>query len=124
VAEGVAADVARTASMAATDPVVRDALAMIARDEETHAELAWSVLEWCLETRGVRRAVAARVAKLDDELAPQLPDLRGFSAEQLAAHGVLDQAQIGALAAARIAAVRERASLLVDKCPHAERRAA
>jgi hypothetical protein len=115
VAEGVAADVARTASAAAADPVVRDALAMIARDEETHAELAWSVLAWCLKLRGVRRAVAARVARLDDELAPQLPDLNGFSAEGLAAHGVLDQAQIGALAAARIAAVRERASLLVGE---------
>jgi hypothetical protein len=124
VAEGVAADVARTASKVATDPVVRDALAMIARDEETHAELAWSVLEWCLEMRGARRAVAARVAKLDDELAPKLPDLSGFSAAGLAAHGVLDQAQIGTLAAARIAVVRERASLLVDERSHAERPAA
>jgi hypothetical protein len=120
VAEGVAADIARTASTVATDPVVRDALAMIARDEETHAELAWSVLAWCLELRGVRRAVAARVARLDDELAPKLPDLGGFSAAGLAAHGVLDQARIGALAAARIAAVRERASLLVAERSHAE----
>ena len=120
VAEGVAADVARTASTVATDPVVRDALAMIARDEETHAELAWSVLAWCLELRGVRRAVAARVARLDDELAPKLPDLGGFSAAGLAAHGVLDQARIGALAAARIDAVRERASLLVAERSHAE----
>lgn len=124
VAEGVAADVARTASTRATDPVVRDALAMIARDEETHAELAWSVLAWCLETRGVRRVVAARVAKLDDELAPKLPDLGGVSAERLATHGVLDQAQIGTLAAARIAAVRARARLLVDVQSAAERHAA
>lgn len=125
VAEGVAADVARTASAAAADPVVRDALAMIARDEHTHAELAWSVLAWCLDKRGVRRAVSARVANLDAELAPRLPDLGGFSAEGLAAHGVLDQARIGALAAARITAVQARASALLGETVAAsERRAA
>lgn len=108
-AEGLAADVARTASTRATDPVVRDSLAMIARDEETHAELGWAILTWCLEMHGVRGAVAARVAKLDDELAPKLPDLTGFSDACLAEHGVLDQGRIGELATARIAAVRDRA---------------
>lgn len=114
VAEGVAAEVARAASETATDPVVKTALAMIARDEATHAELGWSVLAWCLDQRGVRTAVAARVARLEEQLAPKLPELTAFSAEQLAAHGVLDQARIGDIAAAVIAAAKVRARQLLD----------
>jgi hypothetical protein len=114
VAEGVAAEVARIASEAATDPIVKDALAMIARDEATHAELGWSVLAWCLDHRGVRTAVAARVAKLEEQLAPRLPELSAFSAEQLAAHGVLDQARIGEIAEAVIANAKLRAVQLLD----------
>jgi hypothetical protein len=114
VAEGVAAEVAGAASETATDPVVKAALAMIARDEATHAELGWSVLAWCLDQRGVRDAVAARVAKLDDQLAPRLPELSACSAEQLAAHGVLDQTRIGEIAAAVITAAKVRARQLLD----------
>ncbi|HEY4175561.1 MAG TPA: ferritin-like domain-containing protein [Kofleriaceae bacterium] len=113
VAEGVAAEVARTASESATDPTIKEALAMIARDERTHAELGWSVLEWCIEQRGVRAALASRVAKLDEQLAPKLPELTAFSADQLAAHGVLSQQQIGDIAAATIVAARARAQMLL-----------
>lgn len=114
VAEGVAAEVARIASEAAADPVVKNALAIIARDEATHAELGWSVLAWCLDHRGVRTAVAARVAKLEEQLAPKLPELSAFSAEQLAAHGVLDQARIGEIAGAVIANAKLRAMQLLE----------
>ncbi|MGN6110318.1 MAG: ferritin-like domain-containing protein, partial [Kofleriaceae bacterium] len=115
VAEGVAAEVARIASESAADPVVKDALATIARDEATHAELGWSVLAWCLDRRGVRTAVAARVAKLEEQLAPRLPELSAFSAEQLAAHGILDQARIGEIAGAVIANAKLRAMPLLDR---------
>jgi hypothetical protein len=115
VAEGVAAEVARTASNSAEDPMVKEALAMIAGDEQTHAELGWSVLAWCLEHRGVRSAVASRVAKLGEQLAPKLPELTAFSAEQLAAHGVLSQQQIGDIAAATIAAAKARATAMLER---------
>ena len=109
--EGIAADVAGNGARAAEDPVVRDALAMIAGDEESHAELAWAVLAWCLDAGGepVRAAVAARAARLDAELAPRAPDFPGIAPERLAAHGLFDQGTIGRLAARRIGAVRERA---------------
>jgi hypothetical protein len=115
VAEGVAAEVAETASKSAKDPIVREALAMIARDEQTHAELGWSVLAWCLDKPGVRRALASRVAKLDEQLAPKLPELPAFPAEELATHGVLSQDQIGAIAAAVIAAAKDRASAMLEE---------
>lgn len=47
------------------DPV-HDTLVIIARDEAEHAELSWSVLEWCLAVGGepVRAAVEAAIATL------------------------------------------------------------
>jgi hypothetical protein len=110
-AEGIAADVARRAGDAARDPVVRLTFAMIAADEETHAELAWSILAWCVDRGGdpVRAAVHARALRLGDELAPPAPDLGGIDPGRLAGHGLLTSDAIGAIAAARIAAVRERA---------------
>lgn len=110
-AEGIAADVARRAGAAARDPVVRQTFAMIASDEETHAELAWSVLAWCIDRGGapVRAAVHARALRLGDELAPSAPDLGAIQPARLASHGLLTSDVIGAIAAARIAAVRERA---------------
>jgi hypothetical protein len=114
-AEGIAADVARRAGDAARDPVVRQTFAMIAGDEERHAELAWSVLAWCLDRGGddVRAAVEARAARLGDELAPPAADLGGIAPERLAAHGLLTSDTIGAIAVARIAAVRDRALAMV-----------
>ena len=38
----------------ATDGSVRDALAVIERDESAHAELAWAFVKWCLEQGGAR----------------------------------------------------------------------
>jgi len=92
-AAGIAADVAASGARTAADPAVRQTLAMIALDEERHAELAWSVLAWCLDTGddAVRTAVAARAARLGDELAHTL----------------------GAIASERSAVVRDRAAALV-----------
>jgi hypothetical protein len=111
VAEGIAADVVARAAAGAEDPAVRATLTMIARDETRHAELAWSVLEWCRAQGGepVRRAIEARAAALDDEVAPPAPELAGVTPARRAALGLLDQDTLGAIATARIAAVRARA---------------
>ena len=45
--EGVAAEVAKRALFRARDRQVQAALAIIARDEASHAELAWDVVRWC-----------------------------------------------------------------------------
>lgn len=112
--EGIAADVAARAAAQAQEPAIREILAMIARDEAGHAELAWDVLAWCLDgDLGVARAVRARIAILDRELAPRLPDLPGLDPAALARWGVIDQDRLGAIAAARIAAVGARASALL-----------
>jgi hypothetical protein len=114
-AEGIASDVAALGAGRAEDPVVRDALAMIASDEEQHAELAWSVLAWCLTTGGddVHAAVAARTSRLSDELAPRAPDFAGVDRDRLAAHGLFDQETLGAVATARVAQVAARATELL-----------
>jgi hypothetical protein len=67
VAEGIAADVAQRDARLAGEPIIRETLRVIARDEAGHAELAWDVLAWCLDVGGerVQRAVAARVDQLD-----------------------------------------------------------
>ncbi len=54
VGEGVAAAVARASRDDARDPEVRRALDEIAGDELRHAELAWSVVSWCLDAGGRR----------------------------------------------------------------------
>ena len=44
--EGAAAAYAQVALARASDPAVRTALAIIARDEASHAELAWEIARW------------------------------------------------------------------------------
>ena len=125
VGEGIASDVAARSARDVDEPTLRATLDMIAREEASHAELAWDVLAWCLEQgdASLHRAVAARIDALDAEMSPRLPDLRGVDAAQLARFGVIDQDTIGALASARITAVKTRARELVNG--HAmERRAA
>jgi hypothetical protein len=58
--EGAAALLAARCAAEADDPEVREALALIARDEARHAALAWDTLDWCCAAGGdaVKRAVA------------------------------------------------------------------
>jgi hypothetical protein len=82
--EGFAARVAREAAQEATDPAVRATLAVIARDEARHVQLAWDVLEWCLE-RGAGAAVEHALRGL-----PQHPSLVAVASGErpaLVAHG-------------------------------------
>jgi hypothetical protein len=118
-AEGVAADVTRAASTRAVDPMIRETLAMIARDEHGHAELAWDILAWCLD-RGdaaVHDVVASRLAALDRELSAPAPEfeLDGIPRDQLAEHGILDQETIGEIAARRLSAVKDRTASMLGQ---------
>ena len=117
IAEGVASDVTGAASTQAIDPVVRDTLAMIASDEARHAELAWDVLAWCLDTGGVavRDAVASRLNVLDRQISDPAPELEGIPRDQLAEHGILDQDSIGEITARRLAAAKDRAAGLLHQ---------
>lgn len=114
-AEGIAADVAAHGAARATEPVVRETLAMIAREELTHAELAWDVLAWCLDAGGdrVHAAVAARAAELTRELSPSMPPIAGIADATLVRFGVIDQDTLGTIASTRIAAVQTRATAML-----------
>ena len=87
--EGIAAEAAREAAARATDPAVRASLATIARDEATHAELAWDVVRWASEEGDVdlrrRQLTVIHRAALP---APPLAVPPSLEAE-LAAHGWL-----------------------------------
>jgi hypothetical protein len=72
--EAIAADLARAAAARTADPVIGESLRMIAHDEAVHAELAWAVVEFCVE-RGdaeVSRALAgaARTAQASASRGP------------------------------------------------------
>jgi hypothetical protein len=66
VGEAVFAAAAARARDLATDPDVREALTVIARDEAEHAALAWDLVAWCVEAGGsaVREALAAAAGAL------------------------------------------------------------
>ncbi len=85
--EGAAAVLAAEQLRACTDPAAAEALAVIARDEATHAELGWSILEWCLDAGGaeVAAAVASTLQGLDRPTVPAAP--AGVDPEVAASHG-------------------------------------
>ena len=60
--EGEAAARARVALVSATDAEARRVYAVIAQDEQRHADLAWDILAWALRTGGRRTKERVRAA--------------------------------------------------------------
>jgi hypothetical protein len=89
VGETVVACLAADALSRATDPAVRATMAVIARDEARHAELAWRTLRWAVERGG--EATRAAVEAVFEEVAragivmPAITD--GADRAVLDAHG-------------------------------------
>lgn len=96
VGETCAALGASEALALARDPLVRQTLALITRDEQRHAELAWRFVAWALEqdvTGELRDVVQSELARLRDEQTSGSA-LRGRcldteTASPLSGHGVL-----------------------------------
>ncbi|WP_233613316.1 MULTISPECIES: ferritin-like domain-containing protein [Corallococcus] len=109
--EGLAASVAAEASRRASDPVVRETLAVIAEDEGRHAELAWDVIAFALERGGGKAKQALRQAldALETQRTPSLPSIPGVDESFLARNGVLPQAELGRLMEECIQRTRARA---------------
>ncbi len=87
VGETIAAHEARHLAAVAAPPAVRKALAVIARDEQAHADLAWRFLAWALRQGdpAVRAAAAAAFgATADAPLGPPPPP----DPPELATHGL------------------------------------
>ncbi|HEY0255224.1 MAG TPA: ferritin-like domain-containing protein [Kofleriaceae bacterium] len=117
--EGVNADAAQLALTRATDPAVHQLLRIISVDEASHADLAWSIVEWCIEGGGdevvaaLEHALAnvpANVGGLySDELAAKVAQC---SLADLHAHGRVPLEDWPGLFTARLEHVRTRLDLL------------
>jgi hypothetical protein len=93
-----------------TDPVAREALAVIARDEAAHAELAFRFLAWAARDDAVRRELASALpAALEDALRAEVAHEITRDDALLGAHG-----QPGG--ALRRAAVREAVAEVARPC--------
>lgn len=105
VGETIAALMASRALAAATEPVVREVLSIIAEDEARHAALAWKVVAWAVKHGGepIRQAAREALTHLQLELGDGAAEV-GVDAVVLMAHGKLDAAQRRAVA---VEAMRE-----------------
>ncbi len=74
IGEGVAAEMARLGAQSARDPEVARVLRILASDEAAHAELAWSIVEWCVARGGETLCNRLRRA-LDDANMPRCHEL-------------------------------------------------
>jgi hypothetical protein len=113
--EGYAAAVARESYARAVDPAVRVALVIIARDESSHAELAWQILAWCLEAGGeeTRAAIHAELRRLPRRV--EVNALPSEIAAELERHGRLHAAIQELIFNQTRAATLTRASLMLDQ---------
>jgi hypothetical protein len=103
VGETLAAVLAAEQLEAATDPAVREALAMIAADEARHAELAWRIVAWAVEAGGERVRAAVEgvfdMALRDIGAVAETARRAGKESDleaHLRAHGRLNQKDISA----------------------------
>ncbi len=85
VGEATAAAVARDMQSTALDPVVAGVLARIARDEQSHADLAWDILHWCL-ARGDGNVLPSVLDALGPSTNEPKP-LHDGAVHDLSAHG-------------------------------------
>ena len=100
IGETVAALEAVEAAARATDPAVKAALLRIARDEQSHAELAFKFLNWGLahsSPRARRELADMAEQQLEEFEYAAFEAVSAPSDPQLAAHGVLDASALRAV---------------------------
>jgi hypothetical protein len=86
--EGVSSAVAEEALRRCADPAAYETLEIIARDEASHAELAWDVVGWCYESAGTELHDPLRT--LAERAPPAVgPSLPARFERDLEAHGCL-----------------------------------
>ena len=114
VGEAAAAACATRALEGVRDEAARAVLTTIARDEASHAELAWDVLAWCVAQGGedARGDVERAVADLATAVRANAPPA-GVDERVLAAHGRIAPAEVQhAYASARAVAIARVAGVL------------
>jgi hypothetical protein len=115
------ADVARTCARTCRDRATRTVLERIAREERSHADLSWRLLEFSLERGGPRvaRAVAMALARLDRTPRPTAHSsaTSGLAAradaDAMRAHGRIPDAEWGALWTRRLAETEKRVEAML-----------
>jgi hypothetical protein len=113
-------DVAGACAAACRDPVTREVLARIAREERSHAEFSWELLAWTLShggapvTRAVNRAIQAlqAVPRPSATSRATAPLVARADAAKLAEHGRITDPEWAVLWSRRLAATVERARRL------------
>lgn len=118
--EDLNADFAARAHALAIDPAMRSLTECIAREEREHADLAWDILQFCVELHpDVADAVRKRLPKLPDHiLVPydlgSVEIIARADAGMLAAHGRVPFEEWTAIYAARRDATIERAEAMLE----------
>ena len=114
------ADVAARCATVCEEPVTREVLLQIAREERSHAELSWAIVAW-VGSRDPARALAAAeraVKDLDQYPRPTAtspitaPLVARADVAALRAHGRLPDVELAQLWAARLAATHARLATL------------
>jgi hypothetical protein len=118
--EGFAAAAATVASARACDGAVRDAWAAIARDESSHADLAWEVVSWCLEQGAPALGRELRKAIHTSPAMARTRDVASHLEPELEAHGWLPPAELRELFHdTRLAVASRLAALIAQRAPAA-----
>jgi hypothetical protein len=118
--EGFAAAAAAASSARARDGAVRDAWAGIARDESSHADLAWDVLQWCLEHGEPALGRALRKAIHTSPAIARTKDVPSHLEPELEAHGWLPPTVMQDLfQQTRLAVASRLAALTAQRAPAA-----
>jgi hypothetical protein len=121
--EGFNAAIAAASRDGCTDAAARDVLDRIARDEESHAELAWAVLTWLIDRGGddVAHAAERAVARLEEVVRPSAWSgvdrslLEKADRSAMRDHGCLDDEEWAERWRACITGVRARWAALGDR---------
>ncbi|MBK7857436.1 MAG: hypothetical protein IPJ65_02190 [Archangiaceae bacterium] len=116
------ADVAAACARACHEPVTRAVLERIAREERTHADFSWAVVEWLLtrDFATVRPALEAALARLARYPRPtavssdKLALVRAADAAVLRRHGRLPDEEWAAMWSARLELTRTRLLELLE----------
>jgi len=116
------ADVAGECAGVCEEPVTRAALARITREERSHAEFSWAVVEWLLRSAGdpARHALERAISGLDGYVRPTAvardkhPIVARADPGQLRRHGRLPDERWAELWRDRLALTKERARGLLD----------
>jgi len=113
--EGFGAAVIEAGRVRTADRPLRAVLAAIAREEASHAQLAWDIVGWCIEVEGAPLC-AALTSLIENTPTPAVPrELAPALESELAAHGCISAAEWRRLFLLARATVTERLGRLAGR---------